>query len=74
MFNTERAATNTTTAKQQLLAILQDAQAKVETSNSPATEPLRQNLRKARELAGFLTVSTGATTAPDAEQLYQRRC
>ena len=57
---------NSTTAKQQLLLILQDAQAKLENSNSSNAEPLRQNLRKARELAGFLTAPSPVTIAPVA--------
>jgi methyl-accepting chemotaxis protein PixJ len=76
MSNLDRTAMNNTTAKQQLLSILQDTQVKLENSNNPNTEPLRQNLRKARELAGFLTVASPAN-APvpvpsiDAEQVYQ---
>jgi methyl-accepting chemotaxis protein PixJ len=79
MSNQDRNAMTSTTAKQQLLSILQDTQAKLENSNSAGSEPLRQNLRKARELAGFLTVpSTNhpATLAPavpsiDADRVYQ---
>ncbi|WP_373543825.1 GAF domain-containing protein [Chamaesiphon sp.] len=73
--NPDRAMTNTT-AKQQLLSILQDTQVKLENSNNPNSEPLRQNLRKARELAGFLTVASN-TPAPtptvgiDADRVYQ---
>jgi methyl-accepting chemotaxis protein PixJ len=75
MSDRDRAMTNTT-AKQQLLSILQDTQVKLENSNSPNAEPLRQNLRKARELAGFLTVPSTNTAAPaptgiDAEKVYQ---
>jgi methyl-accepting chemotaxis protein PixJ len=70
MLNTDRVSMNNTTAKQQLLAILQDAQAKLEITNSPATEPLRQSLRKARELTGFLSVSTAAASI-DPEQIHQ---
>ena len=58
MFNPDRATMTSNTAKQQLLAILQDAQHKLEGNNSSATEPLRQNLRRARELAGFLSAPT----------------
>ena len=76
MSNSDRASMTNATAKQQLLSVLQDAQVKLENSNSPNTEPLRQSLRKARELAGFLTVSTpvAAITPPasiDAEKVYQ---
>ncbi len=76
MFNTDRASATNTTAKQQLLAILQDAQAKLDASNSSSAEPLRQNIRKARELAGFLTVPSPSAAAPtaasiDSEKLYQ---
>jgi methyl-accepting chemotaxis protein PixJ len=72
MLNTDRVPMTNTTAKQQLLAILQDAQAKLEITNSPATEPLRHSLRKARELAGFLSVSTTATATTDinAEKIH----
>ncbi len=42
--------------KQQLLSVIQDAQFKLEASNPPNPEPLRQSLRKVRELAGFLSV------------------
>ncbi len=76
--NPERNSMTSTsnTAKQQLLSILQDAQAKLESANNPNSEPLRQNLRKARELAGFLTVpsNTLPPTVPmgvDAEKVYQ---
>jgi methyl-accepting chemotaxis protein PixJ len=72
--NLDRHPMSNTTAKQQLLSILQDAQAKLENSNSPNSEPLRQNLRKARELAGFLTLPSAtpaATTGIDAEKVYQ---
>jgi methyl-accepting chemotaxis protein PixJ len=55
----DRNSMNSNTAKQQLLSILQDAQVKLENSNSSNAEPLRQNLRKARELAGFLTAPSG---------------
>ena len=61
------------TAKQQLLAIIQDTQFKLEGSNSANAEPLRQNLRRARELAGFLSDPTPAV-APvsiDAEKMHQ---
>ena len=74
MFDTERASAPNTTAKQQLLSILQDAQSKLEASNSPNAEPLRQNLRRARELAGFLTVANNGAQAAfgiDSEQIYQ---
>ncbi len=73
---TSEHAMTTNTAKQQLLSILQDTQAKLENSNNPSSEPLRQNLRKARELVGFLTTPS-ATPAPtptvgvDAERIYQ---
>ncbi len=74
--STQERSMNNTTAKQQLLSILQDAQTKLESSNSPNSEPLRQNLRKARELAGFLTMPTATTPmaiAPtiDADRIYQ---
>ena len=73
--NPERNSMTNNTAKQQLLSILQDTQARLDNSNSPNPEPLRQNLRKARELAGFLTVPSPATPpAPagiDAEKVYQ---
>ena len=73
--NLDRAMTNTS-AKQQLLAILQETQIKLENSNNPNSEPLRQNLRKARELAGFLTVTSATPAAPiaaviDADRVYQ---
>ena len=79
MSNQDRASMTSTTAKQQLLSILQDAQVKLENSNSPNTEPLRQNLRKARELAGFLTVpntnptptAAAAIASIDADRVYQ---
>lgn len=76
MSNQDRPSINGTSAKQQLLTILQDAQVKLENSNSPNSEPLRQNLRKARELAGFLTVpGANPPTAPaagiDTEKAYQ---
>lgn len=65
MFNTDRAtaATSPNAAKQQLLLLLQDTQARLESTNSPAAETLRQNLRRARELAGFLTVSNSQASA-----------
>ena len=73
--NLDRAMTNTS-AKQQLLSILQETQIKLENSNNPNSEPLRQNLRKARELAGFLTVTSATPAAPiaaviDADRVYQ---
>jgi methyl-accepting chemotaxis protein PixJ len=73
MFNTDRSTMNSSTAKQQLLAILQDTQVKLEGSNSATSEPLRQNLRRARELAGFISTTTPAATATsiDAEKIYQ---
>ena len=75
MSNLERNSMTNTTAKQQLLSILQDTQARLDNSNSPNPEPLRQNLQRARELAGLLTVSSPATPpAPagiDAEKVYQ---
>ncbi len=77
MFDTERPTSQNTTAKQQLLSLLQDAQSKLEASNGPNAETLRQNLRKARELAGFLSMpNTGATSVPmaasiDSEKLHQ---
>jgi methyl-accepting chemotaxis protein PixJ len=73
MFNTDRATMTSSTAKQQLLAILQDTQAKLEGSNSATSEPLRQNLRRARELAGFISTTTPTATATsiDAEKIYQ---
>jgi methyl-accepting chemotaxis protein PixJ len=68
----DRNSMNNNTAKQQLLTILQDAQVKLENSNSSNAEPLRQNLRKARELAGFLNTATAEpATGIDAEQVYQ---
>ncbi len=70
MFNTDRATMTSSTAKQQLLSILQDAQVKLEGSNSGATEPLRQSLRRARELAGFLTVPT-ANSGIDSAKIQQ---
>jgi methyl-accepting chemotaxis protein PixJ len=71
MFNPDRGSMTSTTAKQQLLSILQDAQVKLENSNSPAAEPLRQNLRKARELAGFLSAPGAAPASIDPEKIYQ---
>jgi methyl-accepting chemotaxis protein PixJ len=78
MSDRDRAAmnNNTTTAKQQLLSLLQDTQIKLENSNSPNSEPLRQNLRKAKELAGFLTVPSANPTPTvaagiDADRVYQ---
>jgi methyl-accepting chemotaxis protein PixJ len=73
MFNTDRTTMTSSTAKQQLLAILQDTQVKLEGSNSASSEPLRQNLRRARELAGFISAATPAATATsiDAEKIYQ---
>ncbi len=76
MSNSDRAAMTSTTAKQQLLSILQETQVKLENSNNPNSEPLRQNLRKARELAGFLTVASHANAMPptasiDAEKVHQ---
>jgi methyl-accepting chemotaxis protein PixJ len=72
----DRTAMNSTSAKQQLLSILQDTQVKLDNSNGANTEPLRQNLRKARELAGFLTLPSPAATTPapasiDADKVYQ---
>jgi methyl-accepting chemotaxis protein PixJ len=69
----DRTAMNSNSAKQQLLSILQDTQVKLENSNSPNAEPLRQNLRKARELAGFLTLPspTPAATSIDANKIHQ---
>jgi methyl-accepting chemotaxis protein PixJ len=74
--NSDRNMTSTT-AKQQLLSLLQDTQAKLENSNNPNSEPLRQNLRKARELAGFLTTPSNTPVAPavaasiDADKIHQ---
>ena len=68
MFNTDRTTMNGSNAKNQLLAILQDTQTKLDNSNSPASDPLRQNLRRAKELAGFLSVTTAGI---DAEQVHQ---
>jgi methyl-accepting chemotaxis protein PixJ len=66
---------NSTTAKQQLLSILQDAQVKLENSNSSNAEPLRQNLRKAKELAGFITapspVTVAAVASIDADKVHK---
>ncbi|WP_310410714.1 GAF domain-containing protein [Chamaesiphon sp. OTE_8_metabat_110] len=74
MSNSERNMTSTT-AKQQLLSLLQDTQAKLESSNNPNSEPLRQNLRRARELAGFLTTASNPPAAPaaniDADKIHQ---
>jgi methyl-accepting chemotaxis protein PixJ len=72
MTNIDRIPMTNTIAKQQLLAILQDAQARIENTNSPTTEPLRQSLRKARELAGFLSApaTTTASNNIDTEKLY----
>jgi methyl-accepting chemotaxis protein PixJ len=71
----DRNSMNSNTAKQQLLSILQDAQVKLENSNSSNAEPLRQNLRKARELAGFLTAPNAATAngaaGMDADKVYK---
>ncbi len=71
MANTDRVPMTNTIAKQQLLAILQDAQARIENINSPTTEPLRQSLRKARELAGFLSApaTTTASNSINTEKL-----
>ncbi|PSB57779.1 GAF domain-containing protein [Chamaesiphon polymorphus] len=80
MSNPDRAATaSNNTAKQQLLSLLQETQTKLENSNSPNSDALRQNIRKARELAGFLTVQgtnpqpTGmsATASIDLEKAHQ---
>jgi methyl-accepting chemotaxis protein PixJ len=73
--NLERNMTSTT-AKQQLLSLLQETQAKLENSNNPNSEPLRQNLRKARELAGFLTTASNPPAAApvasiDADRIHQ---
>ncbi len=54
--------------KQQLLSVIQDAQFKLEASNNPGAEPLRQSLRKAKELAGFLSVPQAGI---DAETVYR---
>jgi methyl-accepting chemotaxis protein PixJ len=71
MSDRDRTTMTSTTAKQQLLSILQDAQVKLENSNSSTTEPLRQSLRKARELAGFLSAPSLAAASIDAEKIYQ---
>ncbi|AFY96376.1 GAF domain-containing protein [Chamaesiphon minutus] len=79
MSNPDRAAMTSTNTKQQLLSLLQETQAKLETANSPNSESLRQNIRKARELAGFLTVpgtnpqpqSAPASAGIDPEKIYQ---
>jgi methyl-accepting chemotaxis protein PixJ len=76
MSNQDRNAMTSTTAKQQLLSLLQDTQAKLENSNNPQSDSLRQNLRKARELAGFLTVANGQNVAAtvagiDPEKAHQ---
>ncbi len=73
IFDADRSAMTNTAAKQQLLSILQDSQIKLEGNNSPTAETLRQNLRKARELAGFLGVPNSATAAPsiNAEKIHQ---
>ena len=68
MFNTDRMTMTSSSAKQQLLAILQDTQTKLDNSNSPATDPLRQNLRRAKELAGFLSAPIAGV---DAERVHQ---
>jgi methyl-accepting chemotaxis protein PixJ len=67
--DTNRAIMTNNTAKQQLLAILQDAQLKLEANNNPSSEPLRQSLRRARELAGFLSVPTTNTATPAASSI-----
>ncbi len=69
MVNIDRATMTNSTAKQQLLSILQDAQVKLEGSNGPATEPLRQSLRRARELAGFLSAPTTGIDAAKIQQI-----
>jgi methyl-accepting chemotaxis protein PixJ len=66
MSNQDRNTMTSTNAKQQLLSLLQDTQAKLESSNSAGSEPLRQNLRKARELAGFLTTASNTSAAAPA--------
>jgi methyl-accepting chemotaxis protein PixJ len=71
MFNTTSPyprATNNGSTKQQLLSAIQDAQFKLEASNTPSAEPLRQSLRKAKELAGFLTVPQASM---DPELVHQ---
>jgi methyl-accepting chemotaxis protein PixJ len=69
MVNTDRQTMTNSTAKQQLLAILQDAQVKLEGSNNSATEPLRQNLRRARELAGFLSAPSAGIDSAKLQQI-----
>jgi methyl-accepting chemotaxis protein PixJ len=77
MSNQDRNTMTSTNAKQQLLSLLQDTQARLESSNSAGSEPLRQNLRKARELAGFLTTASNTSAAPagtasiDADKIHQ---
>jgi methyl-accepting chemotaxis protein PixJ len=77
MSNQERTTMSNTTAKQQLLSLLQDTQVKLDNSNNPNAEPIRQNLRKARELAGFLTVpganppTAVAAASIDADKVHQ---
>jgi methyl-accepting chemotaxis protein PixJ len=71
MFNTTSPyprATNNSSTKQQLLSVIQDAQFKLEASNTPSAEPLRQSLRKAKELAGFLSVPQASM---DPELVHQ---
>ena len=64
IFNPDRATMTGNTAKQQLLAILQDAQYKLEGNNSPATEPLRQNLRCARFVFCSVTTYSNESSSP----------
>ncbi len=77
MSNQDRNTMTSTNAKQQLLSLLQETQAKLESSNSAGSEPLRQNLRKARELAGFLTTPSNTAAAPvgtasiNADKIHQ---
>uniref|UniRef100_UPI00286D7C99 GAF domain-containing protein n=1 Tax=Chamaesiphon sp. VAR_69_metabat_338 TaxID=2964704 RepID=UPI00286D7C99 len=73
MSNQDRNAMTSTTAKQQLLSLLQDVQVKLEATNTPGSEPLRQNLRKARELAGFLSSDRAATPAPSVPNIAADR-
>jgi methyl-accepting chemotaxis protein PixJ len=73
MSNQDRNAMTSTNTKQQLLSLLQDLQVKLEATNTPGSEPLRQNVRKARELAGFLTSDRAATTAPSVPNIAADR-
>jgi methyl-accepting chemotaxis protein PixJ len=71
MFNLDRTSITSTAAKQQLLSILQETQLHLEKSNHPQTEPLRQNMRRARELAGFLSTPAPATATINLDNIHQ---